>query len=225
MPVGFSLWQLVNKNIWGQHICDMMTCNGMYKHQLFGDILFPCNENKMMLGLLHHSSAGGTLQIQVVLLFSPRGCTDRLNTLLITYLCTRVMHQNGRDVRLSLSYLDLFPHVNCVSIKDKFWLYWSRWKVFHWLQGDQELAARGQGRTLLPPDAVLKPRCCQTPSRVLPPMATLLVASVTQAWPSCGCAERKVSSLICLESITGKGKKNDSSCDNYQGKQCQLLFT
>jgi len=48
MPVGFSMWQLVNKNIWGLRICDMTTCNAVYKHQLFGSILFPCNENKMI---------------------------------------------------------------------------------------------------------------------------------------------------------------------------------
>lgn len=46
VTVGFSVWQLVKKNIWGLHICDTIKCNEMFRNQLFRSILYPYDENK-----------------------------------------------------------------------------------------------------------------------------------------------------------------------------------
>lgn len=116
MPVGFSMWQLVNRNIWGLRIYDM-PCNVMYQQQLLENTLFLYIANKM----INHAcaaisqfssqnfpnSGGGGV-------FSNRS-TERLDILLVTYLCIRVICQNWHGVLYSFFKLFgiFFPPLFC----------------------------------------------------------------------------------------------------------------
>lgn len=88
VTVGFSVWQLVKKNIWGLHICDTIKCTEMFRNQLFRSILYLYDENKAVkhaciaisqFSWLYCQNAFETFQIQVVLLFFPNRYTKTLH--------------------------------------------------------------------------------------------------------------------------------------------------
>lgn len=134
MPVGFSMWQLENKNTWGLRIYDMMTHNAAYIHQLFGIVLLPYNENKMInhvcvavsqISSWKFPNSGGNVFSKLVYWEVKYFISDlSLYQRDMPKLMWWFMH-------LSLSCLESFSPCIVFWFRDKFWLHWNQWNIFH----------------------------------------------------------------------------------------------